>query len=740
MTRRPPAQNGPQNGNPDGNQNGGPRLPAEPIVPTVAVPRPQSVSPEQAVALAAQQRMQGNLTQAENLLKQVLQVQPENHAAWHELALVAHGAGRIDLAAQLLENAVKFSKGKLASYHANLGELYRMLKNLDKAVAHGRKAVELAPSLAYARSNLGIAYYDLEDYDKAETCHKLVLKAEPAHPQSLNNMGSIYRDRDDDDEKALEWYAKATEADPSYLEPVNNMGATLLRLERHDEAMAALDRALAVNPRYAEAICNKGYIFAALERYEQALACYNASLQIRPEYPEACIGLANIYREKILLDKAEEAARRAIEFDPDGQEAWCTLGAVQMAQGRSDLAEQSYNKALELDPESSGAKRGIGHIRLENGDLAEAEEIFSSTIDEGRERIASLFSLAQARKTKRGDAIIAQLEKEAENEDGLSDNKKIFLNFGLGKIYDDIGENDKAFPRFIEGCRLKRTRLPYDAQVKDAHFRKIRDLFTPEFMEKHKGHGFESETPVFVVGMPRSGTTLTEQIIASHPKAFGAGEIFDFLDLAGSNNKDGSAGFPDTTAGLKDGQIRDIGRRYVEGLQQRAPKSARVTDKMPINFQHIGLIRLALPQAKIVHVSRHPLDTCISCFTRLFAHNQNCTYDLAELGLFYKGYHETMRHWREVLPEGSFYDIRYEELVADTETEARKLIDYCGLDWNDACLEFYKHERSIRTASVTQVRQPIYKTSLARWKKYEKFLGPLIEALGDVMPDGPDNY
>ncbi len=205
------------------------------------------------------------------------------------------------------------------------------------------------------------------------------------------------------------------------------------------------------------------------------------------------------------------------------------------------------------------------------------------------------------------------------------------------------------------------------------------------------------------------------------------------MHLAHRRKNDADPEFPESVRDMTAVRLAEMGRKYAEGLKARAPQAKHITDKMPANFLNVGLIHLILPNAKIVHVNRDPLDTCISCYTRMFAHNQNQTYDLNELGRFYRGYHGLMKHWREVLPKSAFYDIQYEALVDDTEAEAKKLIGYCGLEWDDACLSFHETKRSIRTASVHQVRQPIYKTSVARWKKYEKFLGPLIEGLGDTI-------
>lgn len=294
-----------------------------------------------------------------------------------------------------------------------------------------------------------------------------------------------------------------------------------------------------------------------------------------------------------------------------------------------------------------------------------------------------------------------------------------------------MGEHDKSFENFIEGCRLKRKKIHYDPKNSERTVERVKNVFTKEFIKKHSGKGYKSDVPIFVCGMPRSGTTLTEQIIASHPDVHGAGEIFDLLDIMNWRGKSGNILFPENIADCTPEKLKDIGKKYVSGLKARNKKALRITDKMPANYFHIGLIHLAMPEAKIIHVNRNPLDTCISCFTRLFSHNQNSTYDLKELGSYYRNYKNMIDHWHEVLPKGSFYDICYEDLVADTETEAKKLIEYCDLEWDDACLEFHKNTRNIRTASVTQVRQPIYNTSIERWRKYEKYLAPLLEGLGD---------
>jgi hypothetical protein len=244
--------------------------------------------------------------------------------------------------------------------------------------------------------------------------------------------------------------------------------------------------------------------------------------------------------------------------------------------------------------------------------------------------------------------------------------------------------------------------------------------------------GDASPLPVFVVGMPRSGTTLVEQILASHPAAHGAGELNDFNVLvdrmAGSRGK--AFRYPEDSPALTTDQLRALGHAYVEGLRRRAPGAERVTDKMPGNFLFLGLIHLALPRARIIHVLRDPPDTCLSCYSKLFTAEQNFTYDLGELGRYYRKYTELMAHWRDVMPEGRMLEIRYEDVIADLEGSARQLIEHCGLDWDPSCIAFHKSQRPVRTASAAQVRRPIYRTSLGRWRAYEPHLAPLLAELG----------
>jgi Sulfotransferase family len=273
--------------------------------------------------------------------------------------------------------------------------------------------------------------------------------------------------------------------------------------------------------------------------------------------------------------------------------------------------------------------------------------------------------------------------------------------------------------------------VTYDEAAAFALFDRIEATFTPALIRAKSGGGDQTKTPIFVIGMPRSGTTLVEQILASHPAVHGAGELKTLNDVVHSvRDAAGNAlPYPESVPALDGAALRQIGRHYLAEVMKLAPAGKRVTDKMPSNYYLVGLIHLALPNAKIVHCMRDPIDTCVSCFSKLFTGEQVHTYDLVELGRYYRRYERLMAHWRRVLPKGRILDMCYEDVVADLEAQARRLIDHCELPWDDRCLDFHKTDRPVRTASATQVRRPIYNSAIGRWRVYQEELKPLLAAL-----------
>jgi tetratricopeptide (TPR) repeat protein len=404
--------------------------------------------------------------------------------------------------------------------------------------------------------------------------------------------------------------------------------------------------------------------------------------------------------------------------------------------GHPDRAQQALDKALEMDAELVQAINSMGTLKVQMGDFDQAIACFKRALELKPDDTVARVALTQASKTTADDHNLQQLQTQVAELEDQNSIRAMSIHFALGKCFDDLKQADKAFPHFLKGCQIKRSKIDYDATAQDQHTQAIIDFFNPDTIEQLSGAGNDSELPVFIVGMPRSGTTLTEQIISSHPLVHGAGELPDLLQIANRpRGEQGAIGFPQSLQGLNQDILTSLGTRYETGLRQRCADALRITDKMPANFFCVGLIHLILPNAKIIHIKRNPVDTCLSGFSRLFNHGQMHSYDLTEIGLYYRSYHRLMQHWRQILPANSFMEIDYETLVADIENQSRQLIDYVGLEWDGACLDFHNNKRSIRTASVAQVRRPIYNSSVARWKSYEPYLEPLLEALGDLVPN-----
>jgi tetratricopeptide (TPR) repeat protein len=500
----------------------------------------------------------------------------------------------------------------------------------------------------------------------------------------------------------------------------------------------ALQRAASLLPQDAQVHNNLGDMLAKREALKEAELCFRHAIHTKPGYSDAYYNLGQVLIRQERYQEAIECFKEAIEIQQDNVEAHVNLATALKLQGFHDEAEARLQLALRIKPDFAEANSSLGGLFAEQGKFAEAESCYRRALAIRPDLVMPRISLVNVKKIKPDNAdfqaLLAIEEKFRSGALPLIQDELIALNFGLGKGFDDLGDYDRAFKHFAEGGRLKRSTFQYDARSETRMFDEIKRILDAETIQRLTGGGDPSQTPIFVLGMPRSGTTLTEQIIASHPSVHGAGELPDLLtiiqrDLAG-------VAYPGSLRLLDPAQLLAWSKEYLTALQRHAPETRFITDKMPQNFLAVGLIHLMLPNAKIIHVKRNPVDTCISCFTNVFAGKSiKFSYDLAELGKFYAEYIGIMEHWRNVLPIGSFLEIQYEDLVQDTEGESRRLIEYCGLEWNDACLDFHKNDRSVRTASVTQVRQPIYRSSMERWRRYEQHLGPLLEILGDLVPN-----
>jgi Tfp pilus assembly protein PilF len=460
------------------------------------------------------------------------------------------------------------------------------------------------------------------------------------------------------------------------------------------------------------------------------VANYRRALALAPNFVNAYNNLGTALEQQGRLDQAATQYRRMLELEPQNARAHYNLGNMLRAKTDYEAAIAHYKQALAGKPDFADAWNNMGGALAERGDLDAAREAYQKAVEADPTRAAYHRNLASSKRFEPGDPQLAVMEQLVRNLASVPEYERIDLQFALGKAYEDLKQHERSFRHLLAGNKLKRAQIHYDEAGAMDYMQRIRTVFDAARCKAKAGGGEPAPTPVFIVGMPRSGTTLIEQIIASHPKAVGAGDFDNIVQsLTGLNG--GALSFPEVVATMSGEQLRQVGARYLAAVRALAPTAERVADKMPWNFHFPGLIHLALPNARIIHACRDPVDTCLSCFSILFEGAGNpFTYDLGELGRFYRAYDSLMAYWRAVLPPGLMLEVRYEEVVGELEKQARSIIAHCGLEWDDACLAFHATRRPVRTSSVAQVRKPIYHSSVGRWRPYRDQLRPLFEELG----------
>ncbi len=509
-------------------------------------------------------------------------------------------------------------------------------------------------------------------------------------------------------------------------------GFALFGLNRYDEAIPCFRQALRLDPNHLAALNDLGMSLTrtghhreSVDTFERALGLMPAS---RPAAQNLAIALKNLGREQMERGRYGGAAaqfERALQILPGYRQAAYGLGDALNNLGRPQEALALFEKLSAANPSDAMAYLGIGDARKSVGQFAAARAAYQQAVTLAPMSAVCQRLLAEIERFTDGDPRLAALEDLAKDGEAIPEYERPDLYFALGKAYDDLDRHADAFACFAKANSLKRRQISYDEASHLDELHAIARLFTAEVMVALAGGGDASQRPVFIVGMPRSGTTLVEQILASHPAVFGAGErdILDGILETRPAPFDASLLQPET--------LRGIGGLYVEQVSALAPQAEHITDKMTGNFRLVGLIRLALPNARIVHVRRDAVDTCWSCYSHDFRH-LGFTYDLGELGRDYRAYAEMMEHWRRILPADAMLEIRYEDLIGDFDNQVRRLIAWCGLDWDDRCLSFHQAERPVQTESALQVRQPLYRSAIGRAKPYEPWLGPLRQALGLV--------
>jgi Flp pilus assembly protein TadD len=482
----------------------------------------------------------------------------------------------------------------------------------------------------------------------------------------------------------------------------NRLGNALLTRGRAEEAICAYREALRLRPHLSQPYNNLGAALKHLGRFDEAVAAYRKALELAPDdatvHNNLGVALARLDR----FDEALEAYERAASLRRAGfEQPLVNQALLLMEMGETTGALRATGEALTVNPRSGQC----WHLR------------------------------SQLKKFALPDPDLESMERLLEPAQGseLAVEDRCHLHFALGKGWLDVDDSGRAFTHLNRANQLKRSMIAYDGDLAAARIAAAIRQFTPELLRKLAGAGHSSVAPVFVIGMPRSGTSLVEQVLASHPDVHGAGELTVLPELVpGFSRSEPAACPPDYCGSLAELSAQDLarlGREYEARSGAAGVQEKRCVDKMTLNFLYAGFIHLILPNARIIHCRRDAVDTCLSCYLQMFSGDIPFAFDLGELGLYYRSYASLMAHWRALLPSERFMEVQYEEVVADLEGQTRRLLGFCGLEWRDACRAFHANRRPVRTASRYQVRQPIYRTSVGRWKRHARHLGPLLAAL-----------
>jgi len=603
------------------------------------------------------------------------------------------------------------------------------LGDLAGAIAGYRKVLKREPSNIDALFLLGRAHCQQGQLDAGAELFRKIVKLKPQHAPAHTLLGRVMAQTGHPRE-AIPCYDRALAADPGFAMALINKADALVALGRDDEAVANFERAIPLAPGLAELHFSLANALQRLGRFEAAVRHYQRAIALKADIPDAH---ANLARALGALSRWQEAlpnVQQAVRVAPNSANAHHAMGFTLWNLERDQEALASLDKALLLDPRHVDAATTRGVLLHELGQQEESRAQLARVIALSPGKTAAYLHLSDAKRFAPGDSEIAAMESLLPKVANQPLQEQINLHFALAKAYSDTGEHARAFQHLKQGNALKRRGIDYDEAATVESYERIARTFTAELIAEKAGDGDPSERPIFIVGMPRSGSTLIEQVLASHPRVHGAGERKDFRDALIAADKEQWDKYPDLVSTLTSEQTRAIASRYLASMGAGAGEADRFVDKMLGNFVYVGLIHLVLPKARIIHARRDPVDTCLSCFSKHFRTSQKFAYDLGELGRFYRAYDKLMAHWRSVLPAGAMIEVQYEDMVADLEGQTRRMLDYCGLEWNDACLAFHKTERPVRTASGAQVREPIYKKSVGRWRAYEEVLKPLIEALG----------
>jgi len=602
-----------------------------------------------------------------------------------------------------LDRASEFYKGVLRRFPENefalnlMGVVGVRRGDFPGAIDFLKRALAVNDQDAETHNNLGLAYEATRDLEGARQAFERSLSLLPRQPVVLNNLGNILSSLNRHRE-AIERYQAALVLDPRYVDCLGNLAMSCLAERQNDLALRLIDRALALAPQKAQLHSSKGRVLLALTRYAEAACCFEA----------------------------------AIALDADLLDARIQLSTAQKQLHRGPLARDTLDHVLRVDPKNSEAHKCLGVLLEQSGDFTGAAHHFREAIASSPRHASAYYQLSKLS----GERLTGQEQAEVKRllEDPSTPNQmRGPLLFALACELEKQGDLATSLERFSEGNRARSTDT-YDSAADDVFYKAVRETFPLKSAAVVASTGEADFVPVFVLGMPRSGTTLTEQILASHSQIKGAGELGLLSGLALEASSLTRTSFPECCNVLTEEQVRILQTRYRSGIEAVAGPGRLFVDKTPMNFQLIGFIARVFPQAKVIYCKRHPLDNCLSIFKLPFDETQQYSHDLVSLGRYYRNHERLMGYWHECLPD-RILTIQYEETVADVSRQARRLLEFVGVDFEEQVLEFYRTDRIVLTPSAQQVRRPIYASSVGVWRSYGEGLRPLMTALG-ISPAG----
>jgi tetratricopeptide (TPR) repeat protein len=631
----------------------------------------------------------GAMPEALEHLRRACALAPENAETHNNLGRAARAAGLATEALTAFQAALALAP-RQPEAHYNCAQALSALGRREDAMAAWRLAIALAPSLAPAHFQLGMALQDAGDLPAArDHLQQAALGHPPAHAPLARLLAALQ-----EHEAANMAFAQALSLSPDDAVLHSDAGASQAAVGAHDQAIALFNRAIALQPSLAAAHNNLGSAFAAQERWPEAAAAFRTAVALEPDFPEA---RGNLCQALLELLEAEEALPH-------------------------------IDAALANDPLQAAFHNCRGRALVFLGDMQGAAAAHAEAVRLAPGEAQYYTGLALTHWLEADDPAFLKLCEFTEDSADQPHAGRVGLHFAMHRSLEHQGRHEEAFAHLAKGNALRRAFVEYD-EVNALNFPKLlANVFTPELLRRAPPVPAGPDVPIFILGMPRSGSTLVEQILSSHRDVFGAGEL-KFLSDTAATLSPGGLRFPSNVPARSAAELAAAGDAYRARLRALAPHAPRITDKMPANFMQIGLIRLILPGARIIHTRRDPVDTCLSCFAQIFGPGLPYANDLGDIGRYYRAYERLMDHWRSVLPPGMMLDVDYEALIADFAPQVRRMLDFCGLDWDPACLDYHENKRPVLTASATQVRQKIYTRAAGRAKPYGALLAPLLEAL-----------